>query len=310
MWLLSSYQLSCLAFVLLQCVVCNVHAIDECTTMQCPRRRPFIPTLITGDGEYLTIQTSTCPPYRNPGWTNPALACKSNTQYKIPLAPVFANVPIPLGQKDSVYNDVTYLKEDPVPIFGAVGVLINGVNVFGVGSPCGYSSTCPEQDIEAPTKYVDAVESESHTVDMCGGHAAPTGSYHIHSGVGINSTEQREACRLPADNEGEHSQLLGWMFDGFGLYGRYSLGGQVPTDLDECGGHTHMINGEDIYHYHLPDGFPWIIGCYKGCPEVSNNPSELRSIIEANPHYGCSSGYITYREYELSMLSLSLTYVS
>ena len=187
-----------------------------------------------------------------------------------------------------VFNNITYLKEDPRPIFGAIGVLINGVEVFGVGSPCGFSSLCP--DAGAPTEYVDAVESEGHTVDPCAGHAAPTGSYHIHSGLGINTTEQREACRLPVDINGEHSQLLGWMFDGFGFYGRYSLEGKVPTDLDECSGHTHEIDGESTYHYHLPDQFPWTIGCYKGCPEVSNNENELRS-IESNPDYGCPEGY-------------------
>ncbi|CAI8026265.1 hypothetical protein GBAR_LOCUS15100 [Geodia barretti] len=186
-----------------------------------------------------------------------------------------------------VFNNITYLKEDPRPIFGAIGVLINGVEVFGVGSPCGFSSLCP--DAGAPTEYVDAVESEGHTVDPCAGHAAPTGSYHIHSGLGINTTEQREACRLPVDINGEHSQLLGWMFDGFGFYGRYSLEGKVPTDLDECSGHTHEIDGESTYHYHLPDQFPWTIGCYKGCPEVSNNENELRS-IESNPDYGCPEG--------------------
>ena len=202
---------------------------------------------------------------------------------------MLANVPIPLGEKDSVYNDITYLKSNPRPIFGAIGVLVNGVEVFGVGSPCGFSSSCSNEG--APTDFVDAVESEGHTVDSCAGHAAPTGSYHIHSGLGINSTEQREACRLPVDKPGEHSELLGWMFDGFGLYGRYSLNGIVPTDLDECGGHTHEIDGEMTYHYHIPDQFPWTIGCYKGCPEISNNEMEL-SFINSDPDYGCSEGNV------------------
>ena len=156
---------------------------------------------------------------------------------------------------------------------------------FGLGSPCGFSSDCPDDG--APTIYVDAVDAEGHTVDSCAGHAAPTGSYHIHSGSGINSTEQRQACRLPVDTEGEHSALVGWMFDGFGLYGRYSLDGKVPTDLDECSGHAHEIDGVMTYHYHLPDRFPWTIGCFKGCPEVSNNEMELSTIL-SNEEYGCS----------------------
>ena len=237
---------------------------------------------ISEDGDYRVVETDTCPPYDNPGWNNPNMACSVDKILKIPLNPKLAKIPIPLGEVYSEYNGITYLKPDPKPIFGAIGVLVNGVEVFGVGSPCGFSSDCTDEG--APTDYVDAVDSEGHTVDSCAGHAAPTGGYHVHSGIAINSTEQREACRLPVDVEGEHSQLLGWMFDGFGLYGRYSQGGQLPTNLDECGGHTHKIGGIMTYHYHLPDEFPWTIGCYKGCPEVSNNEMELSS----NPEYGCT----------------------
>ena len=165
---------------------------------------------------------------------------------------------------------------------------MNGVSVFGVGSPCGFSSKCPNQG--APTDYVDAVESEGDTVDFCGGHSSPTGEYHIHSGIDLKTTEERKKCNLPADIEGEHSKLLGWMYDGFGLYGRYSQGGLIPTNLDECSGHTHEIDGVVTYHYHLPDDkFPWTIGCFKGCPIVSNNPRQL-GYINSEPKYDCPEG--------------------
>ena len=89
---------------------------------------------------------------------------------------------------------------------------MTGVLVYGVGSPCGFGSKCTDEG--APTPYVDAVESEGQTVDNCGGHASPTNEYHIHSGLGINSTAERDACALPTDTENQHSELLGWMFDG------------------------------------------------------------------------------------------------
>ena len=182
-----------------------------------------------------------------------------------------------------VYDSITYLKEDPKPILGAMGVLTNGVNIFGVGSPCGYSSKCPSDG--GPSMWVDAVESEGHTVDFCGGHAAPTHQYHIHSGIGMVSNDQRAACELSIDVKGEHSELLGWMFDGYGLYGKYSLNGTLPNDLDSCGGHTHIIRDVEQYHYHIPDAFPWTIGCYHGCPEVTNNPRELS--FSQGDKYGC-----------------------
>ena len=114
----------------------------------------------------------------------------------------------------------------------------------------------------------------------------PTHQYHIHSGIGMDSSEKREACELNVDVAGEHSKILGWLFDGYGLCGRYSLNGTVPTDLDGCGGHTHEIKGIATYHYHIPDGFPWTIGCYHGCPEVTNNPHEL-SFTQSDESYGC-----------------------
>ena len=159
------------------------------------------------------------------------------------------------------------------------------MNIFGVGSPCGYSSKCPGQG--GPSKYVDAVDSEGHTVDQCGGHPAPTHQYHIHSGVGLTTDQGRNSCRLSVDKAGQHSALLGYLLDGYGLYGKNSLNGTLPMDLDECGGHTHVINGANTYHYHLPSPpkFPWTVGCFKGCPETSNNPREFDAFT--NPPYNC-----------------------
>lgn len=47
-----------------------------------------------------------------------------------------------------------------------------------------------------------------------------------------------------------------------------------------------MIDGEMMYHYNFPDEFPWIIGCFKGCLLVENNPRELA--FANNGDYGCS----------------------
>ena len=119
--------------------------------------------------------------------------------------------------------------------------------VYGLGSPCGFSSNCPNTDPSAPSTYVDAVESEGHTVDNCGGQADPMGFYHVHQIANLLTASQREACNLPPDTAGNHSELLGWLLEGFGLYGPFSQGGVMPTQLDECGGHTHKIDGVMTY---------------------------------------------------------------
>ena len=109
-------------------------------------------------------------------------------------------------------------------MMGAIGVLLNGVNIFGVGSLCGNGSKCPSQG--APSMYIDAVEFEGRKVDRCGGYPSSTHQYHVHSLMRMETYFQRRRCKLPVDKVYSHSELLGYMFDGYGLYGKYSLHGE------------------------------------------------------------------------------------
>lgn len=67
--------------------------------------------------------------------------------------------------------------------------------------------------------------------------------------------------------------MLGYMYDGFPIYGYRSLNGVEPSfdtgSLDACNGHTHEIDGAVRYHYHLTKHAPWSIACFKGCPDPS-----------------------------------------
>ena len=266
------------------------HAVT--CSIECPSTAPYLPPTTTTDDTFRYFETSTCPPYSNPNWSIPNPACSIAKTFKIPLQPKFASKAIPAAEVLQTFNGITYLKEDPAPILGAMGVFVNGVQLYGVGSPCGFSSDCPSDG--APSMWVDAVEAEGYTVDQCGGHADAMGGYHIHSGLFITNASQRTMCTLPPDTAGQHSELLAWLFDGVGLYGPNSIGGVPPTDLDECGGHTHNISGVQTYHYHLPDppAFPWTIGCFKACPEVSNNQVQF-SFLETDPSYGCATTSVT-----------------
>ena len=119
------------------------HTCAQSRLTQCSTTGPFHYPTIKSDDTYKYIQTTQCPPY-GAGWTNPSQACEFDKIYRIPLHPRKANATIPVAVKLSVYEGITYLSEDPKPIMGVMGVLLNGVNVFGVGSPCGYSSQCPQ----------------------------------------------------------------------------------------------------------------------------------------------------------------------
>lgn len=109
------------------------------------------------------------------------------------------------------------------------------------------------------------------------------GGYHIHTFHSNNRSICGDDQYLPQDTPGQHSEHLGWMFDGFPIYGElgwvtwpmvcldclcigpYSQGGELPSVLDECNGHTHMVDGVLTYHYHFTGSYPWTIGKFSCC---------------------------------------------
>jgi len=100
-------------------------------------------------------------------------------------------------------------------------------------------------------------------LDKFGGHTDGTSTYHYH----FASQDLQNQIGI---NKGGHSPLMGYMFDGFGIYGPYGDDGKLiwSKDLDEYHGHKHpvMWDGKlvDIYHYHWTYDFPYNIGAFKG----------------------------------------------
>lgn len=126
---------------------------------------------------------------------------------------------------------------------GMVGIALNGVLIFN-----GF-------DAEGR----DAVAHEIQ--DACHGHPERTGQYHYHD---------LSAC-IEVFGEGEgHSPLVGYAFDGFGIFGFRGENGEALTnaDLDECHGHTHAVEWDgqlvEMYHYHATAEFPYTAGCFRG----------------------------------------------
>ena len=68
-----------------------------------------------------------------------------------------------------------------------------------------------------------------------------------------------------------HSGIVGYINDGFPLYGYRGEGGTELTnaELDMCHGHEHSGLG---YHYHATLEYPYTVGCYKGTP--SSKPDD------------------------------------
>jgi hypothetical protein len=101
---------------------------------------------------------------------------------------------------------------------GHIGVWRNGVSIFNAKDGMTYNN----QGIWNR----DALVWEGNSFDNCLGHAAGNGEYHHH--VSPN-------CLYDHLNEDEHSDLVGYAFDGFPIYGAHAF-----VNADGTGGITRM----------------------------------------------------------------------
>jgi len=160
------------------------------------------------------------------------------TQYPA-LSAIDPNPGVPV-EKTFSFTLPTSPTANPEPTcvsLGAIGVTLNGVVLYDA----------------VDARGDDAVAHE--IVDVFGGHPAVS-EYHYHF-----LPERLDAAPL-ADG---HSGLVGYIRDGFGLYGYRGVGGVElgNDDLDECHGHDHAPLG---YHYHATMEYPYTVGCYRGTP--------------------------------------------
>ena len=132
--------------------------------------------------------------------------------------------------------------------FGPSGISLSGSAIYHGSSTLGNDAAAHEM------------------LDRFGGHTDGTERYHYH----FPSQDLQDHIH---PHESGHSALMGYMLDGFGIYGPYGEEGELLTskDLDECHGHSHSIlwDGEmmELYHYHWTYDFPYNIGCFKGTPQ-------------------------------------------
>lgn len=129
--------------------------------------------------------------------------------------------------------------------FGPSGIALSGSAIYHGASTLGNDAAAHEM------------------LDQFGGHTDGTETYHYHY-----LAENLEEHIHP--HVSGHSGLMGYMMDGFGIFGPHGENGEALTssDLDECHGHTHEIlwDGKmvNLYHYHWTYDFPYTIGCFKG----------------------------------------------
>ena len=92
---------------------------------------------------------------------------------------------------------------------------------------------------------------EIDSFDQYNGHPTPTNAYHYHV----------EPLYLTRTIGGD--QLLGFLLDGFPVYGPVEGGRRVTNaDLDQLHGHLGKTSDypDGIYHYHITDADPYLNG--------------------------------------------------
>jgi hypothetical protein len=118
---------------------------------------------------------------------------------------------------------------------GVIGLWRNGVAVFNALDAHSYLN----QNIW----HQNAVTVEGPSFDACLGHPAPGGTYHHH---------ENASCLYGADSTA-HSQILGFAFDGFPIYGPYAY-----AATDGSGGIARMRSSYALraitQRHTLPDG--------------------------------------------------------
>eukprot|EP01006_Ploeotia_vitrea_P026924 TRINITY_DN59837_c0_g1_i1.p1 TRINITY_DN59837_c0_g1~~TRINITY_DN59837_c0_g1_i1.p1 ORF type:complete len:344 (-),score=146.32 TRINITY_DN59837_c0_g1_i1:670-1662(-) len=238
----------------------------------------------TSNAEYVIVKSNNCPAHRhtNAVGQNPNSAAEQDYTYHIPKNPVWRNS--------------SWAKNEKVKTaLGAVGVALSGVALFGpaTGPSGGDAGGNPEDG------------GEIDTFDYGCQHAAPGGAAHYHIHPYLLEKNQ------PTVGTTKHSPLLGFMPDGFPLYGINGDDGKRPSDLDACGGHSGDAGAGGGYHYHVrgPEGpcpltknvdggFAYFANCLRGCvPDGTQNADKIQAetyaACKASASAAPSGSYIT-----------------
>jgi len=142
---------------------------------------------------------------------------------------------------------------------GLIGLALNGVPIYN----------------DSEGRDVLGVVAMS-TFDSAGAHPGPNSDYHYHTAAQLSIYAEDDGSTYPTVND---SNLIGFLRDGFPIYGRQEEDGSFPDDLDENGGHIAATADftDGIYHYHCSSenylNTGWYVmkaGAYHGTPGPSS----------------------------------------
>ena len=188
------------------------------------------------EGSYVVIKTTALPDHKSPYYQGTAWASTKYEAYN-GTNPAWMQNPNKIASQSITFkipiNPVVATTHSATP-GGAIGISLNGVTFFNQYAAMGAPLT-----------------GEINSFDQYNGHPQMQGSYHYHVEPLFLTT-----------NKGKDA-LLGFLLDGFPVYGPTENGGTVTNAmLDSYHGHTSATadypNG--IYHYHITSTDPYING--------------------------------------------------
>jgi hypothetical protein len=193
---------------------------------------------ITNDGTYITIKTKDLPDHKS------AYYPTTNALYEAYTGTTFGGYNFSKNPNSIIEQSTTFKipvspkvnTAHPATPLGPIGIAINGVAFFNQ-----YAG--PSQPLTG----------EIASFDKYYGHPQQSGMYHYH-------VEPLFLTTLKTTK----SALLGFLLDGFPVYGPQEEDGTVVTNsiLDDYHGHTHKTldypNG--TYHYHFTTESPYLNG--------------------------------------------------
>jgi hypothetical protein len=193
-------------------------------------------TSITFDGTFVTIKCSALPDHKSAYYpiANPLYEAYSGTTFS---GVTFVKNPNTIATQNITLkipvNPAVNAAHAATPM-GVIGVALNGVPFFNQyaagGSP---------------------LSGEITSFDQWWAHPQMTGMYHYH-------VEPLYLTTVKATK----SSLMGFLLDGFPVYGPKETDNSDPAGLDVYHGHTHATADypAGIYHYHFTTAAPYLNG--------------------------------------------------
>ncbi len=193
-------------------------------------------TSITFDGTWVTIKCNALPDHKSIYYptSNPLYENFSGTTFS---GVTFVKNPNTISTQNitlTIPVNPTVAATHAATPMGVIGVALNGVPLFNQYAAGGSPLT-----------------NEITSFDQWWGHPQMTGMYHYH-------VEPKYLTTVKATS----SSLMGFLLDGFPVYGPKETNGSDPSGLDVYHGHTHATADypAGIYHYHFTTAAPYLNG--------------------------------------------------